>query len=417
MNDPARVTLGQSDRTATPGISVDTAQGWTAWRIAVCIGNRKSLVFGFAIVAALLAAVVTFLISPTYTAIARVMPPQQAQSGAAAMLSQLGGLAGAAGGALGVKSPSELFISILRSDAIADALIARHNLKALYHDRYDVDARRDLASRSRFKVDKAGVITIEVDANTPRLAASLANGYVEELNRANSRIAVTEAGQRRIFFERELERAKNALADSEAALRDAIGSGGLVSVDAQSRANIDTAARLRAQITAKRVQLGAMRGYATASNPDVRKAEEEIASLSEQLERVETGMTAGASTAGRNRSTGVSADTGVRNIRLYRDVKYREAIFEIIARQYEVARIDESKEAPIIQVLDVAAPPERKSAPKRAQIVAMTFLSGFAVAVFGAMVSQSLRDQMDDPKRRDRLESLKSAWARSAKHR
>jgi len=369
--------------------------------LLVALGRHRRAIALWPLAAAAVAAAVSLVLPQWYTATTRILPPQQGQSTAAAMLSQLGGgIGGLAGGALGIKNPTDLYVGMLRSDTVADALVARFDLKKVYGQELLVDARKALREHARFAGDKAGIITIEVEARDPRLAADLANGCVEELHRLTSTLAVTEAAQRRVFFERQLQQTKDKLADAEVKLRQAMEQGGLVSVDAQGRAAVETVARLRAQVSVKEVQIGAMRAYATPSNPDMMRAEQEVAALRRELGRLESG--------GRGEGTEEAAGgpSGVGNIRLLRELKYQEVMFELMAKQYELARVDESKEAPIVQVMDRAAPPERRSSPRRALIVIVTF----ATALFGAVAVALARQAASSPARRERLAALRDVW-------
>lgn len=354
---------------------------------------------------AVLTAVVSLLLPVTYTATTRILPPQQQQSTAAAMLSQLGGLAGAAGGALGLKNPSDLYVEMLQSETVADALIERFKLKQLYETDLMVETRLALGGASRIAADKTGLIAISVDARDPKLAAELANGYVAELHRLTTSLALTESSQRRVFFERQLEQTKQKLADSEVRLRQAMEAGGLISVDAQSRATVETVARLRAEISAKEIQIGSMRAYATAEHPDLRRAEQELVSMRNKLARLEGA--AGAGAAGEGGSAAAAAGLG--NIGLLREVKYNEVMFELLARQFELARADEAREAPLVQVLDRAAPPERRSKPKRTRMVLLGAAGAFLASVLAAFVLDASRAVAADPVRREKLAALGKA--------
>lgn len=372
--------------------------------LLIILGRHRARLALWPLGAAAAALVVSLLWPQTFTAVTRILPPQQGQSTAAAMLGQLGGgLASLAGGSLGIKNPSDLYVGMLKSQTVANALIERFKLKEAYGEALLVDARRELAVNSRFASDKSGIITIEADAHDPALAADLANAYVEQLHKLTGTLAVTDAAQRRAFFEQQLQLTKEKLAESELKLRQGIERGGLVSVDAQGRAAIETGARLRAQISAKEIQLGAMRSYATPANPDLQRAEKELAAMRQELERLETGSPDGATPRG--------ADArGVENIRLVREVKYNEVMFELLARQYEMARVDEAKEAPIVQVLDRAAVPERKSGPRRGLIVVGAALLGLFVGLLSAFVKTAL--ERLDPVQRERLDALRAAWSR-----
>jgi uncharacterized protein involved in exopolysaccharide biosynthesis len=372
------------------------------------LGRRRRRLVRWPLIAALVAAGVALALPETFTGVTRLLPPQQPQGASAALLGQLGGLAGAAGGALGLKSPGDLYLGLLRSDSVADGLIERFGLQQAYQAPLRTDARKALAARTRLEVERSGLIVVEVEAASPALAADLANGYVEQLHRLTSTLAVTEAAQRRLFFEQQLRQAREQLAGAEAELRRAIDAGGLVSVEAQGRGAVETVARLRAQISAKEIQLGAMRAYATQDHPDRRRAEQELASMRQELVRLESGD-GGAAPAG-----GGKAASGVANLRLVREVKYQEIMFELLAKQYELARVDESKEAPLIQVVDRARPPERRTRPRRTLLV----IAAAAVALFGAVLAtfaeDALADAARDPARQAKLAALRAAWRRRA---
>jgi uncharacterized protein involved in exopolysaccharide biosynthesis len=409
MND-----LERARRAASAGEEEDGAD---LLDLAIVLGRHKRMIALCPLVASVLVGLVSLLIPNTYTGVTRALVPQQNQSTATAMLSQLGGLAGLAAGASGLKNPGDTFIQMLKSNTVADALVSRFDLKALYKQKLLVDARKSLWARSRFSADRSGIMTIEVDARDPKLAADMANAYVEELYKLTGTLAVTEAAQRRLFFERQLQQTKDKLADAEVELRQAMDTSGLVSVDAQGRAAVETVARLRANISVKEVQIGAMRAYATPDNPDMRRAEEELASLRRELSRLETGTGTGAEAgagSGDGKDEAKTGAKGMNNVRLLRNVKYYEAVFEALAKQYEIARLDESKDAPVIQVMDKAVPPERKSKPHRGQLVLAAFVIGLLLGVLGAFVRQALESARADPARREKLAALRSTWLRGS---
>jgi len=379
----------------------------------ITLGGHRRMLWSWPLVAAAVALAVTLVLPKGYTAVTRILPPQQGQ-GAAALLGQLGGLgslAGALGGGLGLKNPSDLYLGMLRSDTVADALIQRFALKELYDEETMDEARKELRKRSSFTSDKAGIITVSVEGPDPRKAADMANAYVEELHKLTSTLAVTDAAQRRVFFERQLQMTKDKLADAEVKLRQAIESGGLVSVDAQSRAAVETVARLRATISAKEIQLGSMRAYATEGNPDRVRVEQELASMRRELAKLESGTSGGLKEEPTVEGA-PPASGGVGNIRLLREVKYHEVMFELMAKQYELSRVEESKESPLIQVMDRAAPPERKSSPKRGLIITLTVAASLLLTVLAAFAKEERERIRRDPVRSARLAVLRDAWLR-----
>lgn len=387
-----------------PGADGSDESSLLDWLIV--LGRHRRLVVLGPLAAAVIAAGVSLVLPKSYTATARILPPQQGQSTAAAMLSQLGGLASVTGGALGIKNPSDLYIGMLKSATVGDALVARFRLKELFHAEYQVLARRALANRTTILAGKDGIIGIDVEARDPKLAADLANAYVEELHNVTSNLAVTEAGQRRLFFERQLQQAKERLADAEVKLRQAMDTGGFASVDAQGRTAVETVARVRASISVKEIQIGAMRAYATPENAEMRRAEQELAALRAELARLESG----APRPGSSEGAGPTDPKGIANVRLLRELKYQEVLFELLAKQYELARIDESKEAPVVQVLDRATVPELRSKPKRAQMVVATYALALLLALGAVYVLESLASARSEPASRGRLEALRGAW-------
>ena len=172
--------------------------------IAIVLAKHKKLIFGLPFLAAVITAGITLLMPNWYTATTKILPPQQSQSSAAAMLGQLGALAGGAGQALGIKNPNDTFVAMLKSRTAADNLIQRFDLKKVYDEEFMMYARKELASNTNIASGKDGVITIEVDDKDPKRAAEIANAYLDQLRDLTLHLAVGEAGQRRLFFETQL---------------------------------------------------------------------------------------------------------------------------------------------------------------------------------------------------------------------
>lgn len=370
--------------------------------LAIVLVKRKRLVLGLPAVAAIVAIVASLLLPNIYTASTKILPPQQSQSSASAMLSQLGGLiGGAAGGLAGIKNPNDLYIAMLKSRTMADVMIKRFDLMKRWDAQYASSARTQLASISSISAGKDGIITIEVEEKDPKLAAAMANAYVDELIKLTNSIAVTEAGQRRLFYEKQFNLAKENLARAEGAAKQAMDKGGISMVDEQGKSLLEATAQLRAQIAVKEVQIGTMRGYAAEKNPDLLAAQQHLAALRSQLAKIQgSGNSAIADTAG-------SGEKGSSSVALLRDVKYHQVVFEMLAKQYELAKIDEAKDTSIIQVLDPAIEPDRKSKPKRSLIVLIAVLAAGFLAVLWAFLAESMQKAGKDPARAERLSSLR----------
>lgn len=364
--------------------------------LQVVVDNLRLLVLA-PLAAGLLALGVTFAIPPTFTATTKFMPPQQQQSSAAAMLAGLGALGGLAGAATGLKNPADQYVAFLQSRSVQDALIDRFKLTERYDEKFKQDTRKTLEKSVQIAAGKDGLITVDVDDKDPAFAAELANAHIEELGKLLNRLAVTEAQQRRVFFEKQLTNAKDNLVKAEQALKSSgVNSSAL---KASPVAAVESLAKLKASITAQEIKLASMRGYLAESAPDFKQAQIELSALRGQLARAEKEEPAS------------SGDSDY--IAKFRDFKYHETLFELFAKQYEMARVDESREGAIIQVVDAAQPPERKSKPKKALIAMMATLAvGFALLLF-VFIREALRGAAQTPESAEKLHRLRQAWAKA----
>ncbi len=357
--------------------------------ILIVVAERKHIVLWVTAVAAVVAMVVSLVVSSSFTATVTLLPPQQNTSMSAVLSSQLGSLgsvAALAGGSLALKNPNDMFVGMLRSRTVEDAMVERFGLMQEYRKRYPSDARKAFESHS--SVDGSGkdnLIRISVDDRDAKRSAEMANGYVDQFRILSQRLAITEAAQRRLFFEQELERAKDHLADAEEALKQTEQKTGLIQLDSQARALIETAASLRAQITAREVQIQGMETYATGENAQLVQARRELNSLRAQLAKLGgSGVTGGDEFIV---PKGMVPAAGLEYVRKLRDVKYAETIYEMLARQFEIAKLDEAKEGAMIQVVDAAVAPDRRSFPKRTLLVVVSTAVGFFLGVFFALLS------------------------------
>lgn len=366
--------------------------------LQVAVDNLRLLVLG-PLALGLAALGISFAIAPTYTATTKFMPPQQQQSGAAMMLQSLGALGGLAGAASGLKNPADQYVAFLISRSVQDTLVDRFKLMERYNSKFREDTRKMLSANVQIASGKDGLITIDASDKEPTFAAQLANAHVEELGRLLNRLAVTEAQQRRAFFDRQLSQTKDKLVAAEISLK-ASGVNSSV-VKSSPEATVKALAELQARIAAQEIRLGAMRGYLAETAPDFRQAQTELGALRGQLDKTERTTSLPAS--------GADADYFAR----YRDFKYYETLFELFAKQYELAKIDEAREGAIIQVVDPAVPPERKSKPNRALIAVVTTLaSGFALLLF-VFTRAAMRSSSQSPEAAEKLSRIGQGWARA----
>ena len=354
--------------------------------------NLKLLILG-PLAVGLAALGISFLIKPSFTASTTILPPQQQQSAAAAMAQQLGALGGLAGAAAGLKNPADQYVAMLKSEAVADVLIERFKLVQRYEVDYLQDAFKALEQKRRITSGKEGLIKVEVDDQDPAIAAEMANAHVDALRGLMSRLALTEAQQRRAFFEKKLKETQAELTRAQQALQaTGVSSNAL---KASPGATVTAVAELQARISAQEVKVGVMRGYLTDSAQELRSALAELAGLRAQLTRI--GQTA----------PDRAGDTDY--VTRFRDFKYYETLFELFAKQYEIARVDEAREGPLLQVMDTARAPQRKSKPKKALIaVIATLATGFALLLF-VFVRQALRNAAQDEETAGKLRAIRRA--------
>ena len=357
--------------------------------ILAWLGERKGTIAAVTLGAGLVAAGLTLTMTPVFTARATFLAPgSQQQSGSAAALAALGSLGGLGAG-FAPKSPDELYVALLKSDSVVRALDKRFDLRK----RYEVESfevlRRVLPGSVRVSTDrKSGLIVVEVDDPDPRFAAQLANGHQPEVAQLLGRIAVSEAQQRRVFFQAQLDETKERLVKAEQSLRGVQEKSGVIVLDKQAEALIGGAAQLRAQITEREVQLKVLRTGATAQNPDVIRLQSELGALRGELSRMET------ATEGPSRGSAVDIPVGrlpeaaIDFVRARREVKLQETLLEGMVRQYELAKLDEAKEGPTLQQVDVAEPPDRKSKPQRALIVLATTLVALVLSATVVVVGR-----------------------------
>jgi len=345
-----------------PGVT--DPESFNLSNVVRAISAHKKRIIAITVGAALLSAGISLLIPPTFTATTTLLPPQQAQSNAAALLSQLGGAAGVVASATGIKNPSDMYLGILKSRTISDEVVQRLKLQAVYETNSPERARKALQASTFISAGKDGMITISVDDHDKVRAAQIANTYVDALEKLTRALALTEASKRRLFFEKQLEAAKNNLASAELALKRGLDARGVISVDADSRTVLETIAKLRARISAKEVELNAMKSFVTENNNEFKRTQAELQSMRSELSTLENGRA----------STGLDTEDsgnrpGLESIRLLREVKYNQMLYELLAKQFEAARLEEARDSAVIQVLDPAIPPEQKSKPRRSLIV------------------------------------------------
>ncbi|WP_158235962.1 GNVR domain-containing protein [Limnohabitans sp. B9-3] len=370
--------------------------------LAIALGEEKATILKVTGLFTAVAVVVALLLPNIYTAKTVMMPPQQQQSGAASALASLGALAGLAGGAAGIKSPDEMYVAFMQSEGLQNTIIGKLKLQERYDEKTLVDTRKELKTNIRISPDKkSGLITIEADDKDPVFAAQLANLHVDELRVLLGRLAVTDAQQRRMFYEQQIKKVQVELAEAEQSFRQAKAQSGMQVTAVLAETGVRASAELRGQIAAREVQMSAMSRFATAQNPDVQRLGSELSALRGQLAKLEQG------------SGVVETSTPLQQqaVKSYRDVKVQEAMLEVLIKQYELARVDEAKEGPLLQQLDVATAPERKAKPKRSMIVLVAAFGGLFLGVLLAFIRRAMRNAVESDQGSSQMSLLQKAWS------
>jgi tyrosine-protein kinase Etk/Wzc len=384
----------------------NNGEGMHPLHYLVIILKRKKMIAGITFAFALITAGISLTMTPIYKAETKILPPQQSSSGISSQaLSRLsGGASGLISSSLGITSQNALYTGMLKSRTIYDGIIDKFGLMELYKAKYREDARAKLANSVVIQSGKDGLISVSVMNKDPKLAADIANAFIEELKEITQTLAVTEASKRRLFFEEQLTKVKEDLLKSEDAMQGLQEKTGAISMEEQAKAVIESIAGLRAQIAAKEVELKVMKTYTEPRNPDLQKSEETLRGMKEELQKLETKSGENADPlAPTGRLPGIGADY----TRKLRELKYQETLFELIANQYEISRVDEAKDAIIIQVLDKAVPPDTRAKPKRTSMVAAATFSGFFIAILAAFLMEFVENASGDKKNRKMIELIR----------
>ena len=347
--------------------------------LLIMLVTHWRLLLGGSLLAGLIGLGAAFAWPPTFTARTLFLPQQQQQNLAATALTSLGALGSLAGAAAGVRNPADQYVALMQSAMVMDRIIDQFDLMRVYDEEYRVDARKELSKSVRMTLGKKdGLISVEVDDESPKRAADMANAYVVELRRLTQVLALTEAQQRRVFFEAQLTQTRERLTLAQQALQASGFSSG--ALRAEPRAAAEGYAKLRAEVTAAEVRLQALRRNLVDGAPEVQQQLGIVSTLRSELAKLEV-------PGDRTNDPGY--------VSKYREFKYQETLFELFARQYEMARLDEARDGTLIQVVDVATPPEKKSKPKRAVIALAVSAGTLLILIAWLMLRHILRQPAD----------------------
>ena len=379
--------------------------------LAIVVAQYRFRIAAATVCTGLAGLLLALLLPNHYTAMTSILPPQSSSSTGSAIMAQLSSVASLAGvgtGSSALKNPNDMQVALMRSRTVEDAVIDRFKLNQLYKTKRQSETRKKVEKTVEIDTGiKDGIIRVSVTDRDPKRAADIANGYVEEFQKFSAHLAVTEASQRRLFFENQLDAAKEALADAEEDLKKTEQQTGVIQVDAQMRTAIESAAQLRAEIAAKEVEIRGMRSFGTEQNPEVQQAEEQLLQL--QAEQKKLGASSDSSD-GLLIQKSVMQEAGLKYVRKLREVRYRQTIFDLLARQYEAAKVDEARQGAMVQVVDKAVPPDQKSFPKIGLMALSASFLGLLLGLAYAFTAEGYKKLAQNPYEQWRLERLRSLF-------
>ncbi|MDY7034346.1 MAG: GNVR domain-containing protein [Thermodesulfobacteriota bacterium] len=373
--------------------------------------KHRRMIFWTCSATVITAVIISLLLPKIYRATATIMPPKE-KSPISDMVTGMGGLAALAGGALGIESGADLYVGILQSRTVTDAIIDRFSLMEVYNQEHKEKARKKLKSNVSIENSKEDIVSITVEDKDPKRVAAMANAFVEELDRLNKRFGITEAGRKRIFLEKRLKEAITNLSRAEENLKEFQKEQRIVVLDEQAKVVVEAAGTIQGEIAATEAELGILMEYSTDESLEVINLKSKIRELKKQLTKIEKGKVP-SKTNPSEKDTDLykpfteMPDVGLKLFRLKRDVKIQEMIFELLTQQHEMAKIEEAKDTTTIQILDEAVVSQEKTKPRRSLIVALSGAVALMFSIFLSFIFESF-ERMDNEDK-ERWQLMKSA--------
>lgn len=328
---------------------------------------RRRGILTFVTVAAILSVAAALLMPRWYRSTASLLPPSEEESAL--------GIGGFIKGLSvpGIKLPSQtsaadVFVAVLESRRIAEALVKRFDLKTRYKSKTLEATLKEFATHRKFKLTDSGTIEFWVEDKSPRRAQEMASALIEELDRFNREVRSNKGRRSREFLAQRLGEARTELAQAENVLARYQSQHKTVALSPEVSSAVETAARLVAQRTALQVRLGVIRSYSRVTTDEERQVLEQIAQLDRQLSALPA--------------------TGVELARLLRDMKAQEQLYILLTAQYEEARLTEARDVVTVDVLDPPSMPEKPARPRRLFLVAGAVGLGLMLGVAWALWSE-----------------------------
>lgn len=392
--------------------------------LLVILVRQRFFIIKFTAVFAVLAIIYSLLATPIYKSTLQIMPPGgDAKSGAVAMLaaSGLGELAGGIGASQG-----DTVVGITKSTVVLDRVIDKNELltrksngfsligtvKGLFSSS-DGEKKPQMRTRVRAALSeqiqsaadkKSSIISVTVSDTSPEMAVQLAQSVFDETLHVMQDVAVTPSAQQRLFIEEQLKENNKALIEAEKNLTSFLKNTGMSSPSG-TPSDIGSLGALQARMVAKEIEIKAARRFATDANPQLKKLQAEYNAIKKQFED-NKGLTAAASPTGDVKNI---TESSLQYATLFREYKFRESLVTILLRQYETAKLRESQDPVVIQLLSPPTYPEIRSKPERRKIVVLATLLGGFLAVFAAFIRHFLSMSAKDPEVATKIEFVKKA--------
>ncbi len=373
--------------------------------LVLVLVKHKRLTLLLTLSVAFVTGVISLIMTPIYRTETRLVPPLSK----AGISPSIVNIPDFARGAMGMAStPSDMMVGIIESRTVVDTLIDKSDLLSYYEVEKRQEARDTLSNALSAQVDsKTGLITVSVEDKDPKLAATIANAAVEELQRLIQNLAITVAAQQRLFLEEQLKEIQLSLIQAEEDLKRYQEETGTLSAPAQASSLMSAIANLQAKIRSREIRLTALRSFTTTQNPEIQRLQAELEGLRSQLKKLET-----QAEKSKENLNAISLkefpQASIEYLRKLRDVSFYETLNRMILNQYEQAKMAETQEAMVVQVVDPAVPPELKYKPKRRLMVAIAGVLGLFLSIFLAFFLEFLHNASNDPERAAKMAQLKS---------
>lgn len=369
----------------------------------IILAKRKKLIFFVTFVFAAASIVYSLFVTPVYRSTTRILPPGIAQQSRA--MSMMSDIPDFAVNALGIKSPGDQIVGLVKSRTIMDRLIDRFDLIKRFESE-NIDRARNILSDKAIasSENNTGIISISVSDPDPEFAARLANAYVEELQVFMQELAVSDISQKRLFLEKQVKQAHVDLLKAENELTQYQKETGILNATSQASSLMSAIATFRARIAAKEVELETAQTFASYNNPKVQRLRAEIEGLKDQMNKLQAQASEGTE---QTFNLNELPDAGMEYFRKLRDQKFYETLYGMLLKQFEQAKIAEAQEPSVIQVIDEAVPPMIRAKPNRKLIVVLSTILGLFLSIFVAFFSEFISSASNDPERKDKVKLLK----------